>query len=242
MTPDVGVRLTKVTKAFGHHRALAGIDLEIPQGSYVALMGHNGAGKSSLLKVIAGLSTPTAGTVTVAGVDLRRAGPGLRALVGFVAHETMLYSDLTVLDNLMLHARLYGVARPAEAAERTAARLSVNGSLHRRVRTLSRGMRQRVTIARALLHGPRVLLLDEPYTGLDEDAAARVAALLRELHTPERVLVVAVHELTRAFAGADRLVALERGAVALDRPIHESEEELARTYLSLLADGAGVGR
>ncbi|MBI4728852.1 MAG: ABC transporter ATP-binding protein [Acidobacteria bacterium] len=232
--PAVGIRLAGVRKSFGYQVALDGIDLEIPHGSSVALMGPNGAGKTTMLKVVAGLAAPTEGTVTVAGVDMRRAGAGLRALVGYVAHESMLYLDLSLRENLVFHAKLFGIARAGEAAEAAAERMTVAASLDRPVRALSRGMRQRAAIARALLHSPLVLLMDEPYTGLDEAAAASLEELLLELHTPERTMIVTVHEVSRALAGAERLVALKDGRVALDRRIEGDSEELSWTYRPLL--------
>ncbi len=232
--PPLGIHLQGVTKAFGAQLALAGVDLEIPQGSYVAVMGANGAGKTTLLKTVAGLAVPTRGTVTVAGVDMRRAGPRLRALVGFVSHESMLYPDLTARENLTFHARLFGLRDPANAVERVAELFGVGRVLDRPVRGLSRGTRQRVTLARALIHDPAVLLLDEPYTGLDEAAAASLSETLEELNTPDRVLTVTLHDVARALSGPERLVALSGGRVVLDTPIHDRDEDVAETYLSLL--------
>jgi heme exporter protein A len=239
--PDLGLRLRGVRKDFGPQFALAGVDLDVPQGSYVAVMGPNGAGKTTLLKVMAGLATPTAGSVRLAGVEMRRAGPALRALVGFVAHETMLYADLSARDNLVFHARLLNVARVHERVEDLAERLGIGRVLDRPVRTLSRGTRQRAAIARALLHSPHVLMMDEPYTGLDEVGATTLAALLGELHTPERTLIVTVHEVSRALAGPERLVVLDQGRVALDRPLDGgAAEEISSAYRSLLHAGTEV--
>lgn len=238
--PSLGVRLEGVRKSFGSQKALAGVDLDIPQGSYVAVMGANGAGKTTLLKVIAGLAAPTAGSVRLAGVEMRRAGPALRAMVGYVSHESMLYQDLTTRENLLFHAKLFSLRHPEDAVARVAARLAVEHVLDRPVRTLSRGTRQRATIARALLHDPLLLLLDEPYTGLDEAAAASLTQLLRDLHTPERTLIATVHEVSRAVAGAERLIVLDAGKVVLDRTLEGDTEEIFFTYLSLLRGTAEV--
>ncbi|HLF41635.1 MAG TPA: ABC transporter ATP-binding protein, partial [Acidimicrobiia bacterium] len=214
MDPVLGIELDRVRRSFGPQVGLAGVDLVIPQGSYVILMGPNGAGKTTLLRVMAGLATPTAGTVRIAGIDLRHAGPGLRAQVGFVSHESMLYPDLSAADNLLFQARLFGLPRPEAAVQAVAEQLDLTRFIDRRVRHLSRGMRQRTAVARALLHEPRVVLFDEPYTGLDEAAARSLARLLRSLHTPERTLVVATHELGRALtSGAQRLVVLNGGRI-----------------------------
>ncbi len=232
--PSLGIHLTGVSKAFGSQLALADVHLDVPQGSYVATMGANGAGKTTLLKVIAGLAVPTRGSVTVAGIEMRKAGPRLRSLVGFVSHEPMLYADLTARENLAFHARLFGLREAASAVETAADLLAVTHVLDRPVRGLSRGMRQRVTLARALLHRPSVILLDEPYTGLDEAAAISLSELLEELATPERTVLVTLHDVVRALSGPQRLVALSGGKIVLDRPIPGASDELADAYLSLL--------
>jgi len=236
---ELAIRLRGVTKAFGSQIALDRVDLDIPPGSFVAVMGANGAGKTTLLKVIAGLAVPTRGSVTIGGIEMRRAGPRLRALVGFVSHEPMLYPDLTARENLAFHARLFGLDRPRAAVEEVAARLAIEPVLDRPVRTLSRGTRQRVALARALLHRPAVLLLDEPYTGLDEAAAASLSELLEGLRSPERVLVVTLHDVARALGGPGRLVALSGGRVALDRELDPGDEGAAAAYLALLRAEVG---
>jgi heme exporter protein A len=210
------IELAGVARTFGPVAALVGIDLTIPTGSSVAVMGANGAGKSTLLRVIAGLASPTAGTVRIAGVDRRRAGPGLRALVGFVGHESMLYADLTVRENLAFHASLHGLAE--EVVEETAARFDVDHALDRTVRVLSRGNRQRASLARASLHDPVILLLDEPYTGLDLDSAERLTAIVGDVHRRGRSVVMSVHDAAHAVQ-ADRLVVLADGRIVVDQDI-----------------------
>jgi heme ABC exporter ATP-binding subunit CcmA len=232
--PPLGIRLDGVAKAFGRQVALRAVDLDVAPGSYVAVMGANGAGKSTLLKVVAGLVTPTRGTVTVGGVDMRRAGPQLRATVGYVSHETMLYADLSARENLAFHAKLQGLGRDAGAIHRVAERFGIGACLDMPVRSLSRGMKQRVALARALLHDPRVVLLDEPFTGLDEAAAVGLTETLEQLATPDRVLMVTLHDVARALSGPQRLLALSGGRIEMDRPLHEATDDLAASYLDLL--------
>jgi ABC-type multidrug transport system ATPase subunit len=231
---ELGIALRQVSKAFGAQLALDHVDLQVPQGSFVAVMGANGAGKTTLLKVISGLAAPTAGSVTIAGIEMRKAGPKLRALVGVVSHETMLYADLTTEENLRFHAKLFGLRDPAGAVKRAVERLDVGHVLDKPVRALSRGTRQRVALARALLHDPAVILLDEPYTGLDEAAAASLSELLEELATPERILMLTLHDVVRALSGPRRLLVLSGGRIALDEPIQGGTDEVAETYLELL--------
>lgn len=232
--PALGIVLTQVSKAFGAQLALDRVDLQVDQGSFVAVMGANGAGKTTMLKVISGLAAPTSGSVRIAGIEMRKAGPRLRALVGVVSHETMLYADLTTEENLRFHAKLFGLRDPAEAVTRAVERLDVAHVLDKPVRALSRGTRQRVALARALLHDPAVILLDEPYTGLDEAAAATLTELLLELATPERILMLTLHDVVRALSGPRRLVVLSGGRVALDESIAGSTDRMAETYLGLL--------
>ena len=236
--PSLGIALSGVSKAFGGQLALADVNLDVPQGSHVAVMGANGAGKTTLLKVIGGLAAPTRGSVTIAGIEMRSAGPKLRALVGFVSHETMLYADLTTFENLRFHAKLFGLPNPAEAAEAAAERLDVAHALRKPVRALSRGTRQRVALARALLHDPAVILLDEPYTGLDEAAAASLAELLESLATRERVVMLTLHDVSRAMSGPRRLLVLSDGRIALDEPLDGHVQDVAETYMELLRSGA----
>ena len=232
--PALGIALSQVSKAFGAQLALDHVDLEVPQGSFVAVMGANGAGKTTLLKVISGLAAPTGGSVTIAGIEMRKAGPKLRALVGVVSHETMLYADLTTEENLRFHAKLFGLPNPGEAVERAVERLDVAHVLDKPVRALSRGTRQRVALARALIHDPAVILLDEPYTGLDEAAAASLSELLESLATPERILMLTLHDVVRALSGPRRLLVLSSGRIALDEPIDGSTDQMAETFLGLL--------
>ncbi len=233
-SPAFAIRLEGIGKRFGAQAALDGIDLEVPAGSSIAVMGANGAGKTTLLHVIAGLTAPTSGSVTVAGVDMRRAGPRLRAQVGVVGHQPMLYPDLTAGENLRFHARLFGVPDPRGAVAEAAELMDVTHVLDRTVRTLSRGTTQRVALARALVHRPRVLLMDEPYTGLDEVAALSLSELLARLHTPDRVLLVTLHDVARAISGPERVVVLSRGRVVIDEPTLGTVHDFGDEYLRLL--------
>jgi heme ABC exporter ATP-binding subunit CcmA len=205
--------LRGVSRSFGPVIALEDIDLAVPAGSAVALMGANGAGKTTLLRVVAGLTAPTTGSVTIAGVDRREAGGGLRALLGYVGHESMLYGDLTVLQNLVFHAGLHDLDR--DAAVRAAARFGITHALDRPARELSRGSTQRAALARALLHDPAVVLLDEPFTGLDLAGSERLAGTLRELHDQGHTLILTVHDAVHACL-AQRLLVLDRGRIVVD--------------------------
>jgi heme exporter protein CcmB len=237
--PRSDLTFVDVSKTFGRHKVLRHVDLTIPAGSFVALMGANGAGKTTLLRLAAGLATPTRGEVTVAGVDLRKAGPGLRRMIGFVSHDGLNYADLTGRQNLLFHARLFGVAEPEARIEELADALDLRRVLDRPAGVLSRGNKQRLTLARALLHGPDILLLDEPFTGLDEASAARLVTVLRQLHAEGRTIVMTVHEKSRALEGPTRLVVIGDHGIAVDQPLDASATTVVVEDRELELVGAG---
>jgi heme exporter protein A len=215
------LRARGVVKRFGALSALEGVDLAVPPGSLLAVLGPNGAGKSTLLRLLAGLSRPTSGEVTIAGVRADR--PAARARVGLVAHATFLYGALTARENLIFAGRLYGVADPAARADALLAEVGLAAVAGRAAGTFSRGMAQRLAVARGLVHDPELLLLDEPFTGLDRAGSERLGARLSSLRDAGRALVLVTHDAARAAALADRVVILsggrlvyqaERGAIA----------------------------
>ncbi|MGD0709020.1 MAG: ABC transporter ATP-binding protein, partial [Anaerolineaceae bacterium] len=167
------IQVTQLSKCFGSRRVLRNLNLEIPDGRFVALLGSNGAGKTTLLRILATLLRPTSGNVAINGFELPQQASAIRRSIGLVTHQPLLYGELTAEENLRFYARLYGIEQPAV---QIAALLELTGLSSRRgdlTRTFSRGMMQRLAIGRALLHQPPLLLLDEPYTGLDEDACRR---------------------------------------------------------------------
>lgn len=223
-------------KRFGPVVALAGVDLDLPRGCVLAVVGPNGAGKTTLLRLLAGLARPTRGWVRLEGVA--RGRREARRRIGFIGHATFLYPALTASENLLFAARLYGVSDPAGRAEALLARQGLAQVADQPAGSFSRGMAQRLAIARGLVHDPQVVLLDEPFTGLDRPAADRLDAQLRNLRTEGRTCVLATHDLARAAAVADRALVLSRGRVA-----HAAEgaplvgETLERAYLAAV-DGS----
>jgi ABC-type multidrug transport system ATPase subunit len=208
--PAVAVR--GLEKRFGPVRALRGVDLEAGEGSLVAVLGPNGAGKSTLLRCLAGLALPSAGSIEIRGERAERGR--LRARVGLVAHATFLYGELSVRENLVFAARLHGVADPRGRAEALLAEDALGEWAERRAATLSRGLAQRAALARARAHDPPLLLLDEPFTGLDPRSAERLAARLRALRERGRTILLVSHDLARVAELADQAVVLRGGRVA----------------------------
>lgn len=207
------VQAAGLGKAFGRRTAVDGVELSLSAGDCLALFGPNGAGKTTLLRLVAGLLGPTRGSVRVTGVDMRR-DVRTRGVVGLISHQSMLYAPLTVRENVVFAARLQGMPDP-EAACRTA--LSTMDVLDRAevpVRTLSRGLQQRVSIARAMVHSPRVVLLDEPYSGLDEAGARALTALLAQLLTGGATLIVVTHNVAEGLALATHAAIMVAGRFA----------------------------
>lgn len=212
MSPAV-VELEGVGRSYGRVAALRGIDLRIEGGDAVALLGPNGAGKSTLLRIVASLLSPTAGRVRLFGEDPRQAGPRLRRRLGVVAHASFLYPDLSVAENLEFQARWHGLPDRQARIDAVVGRVRLEGWRHRPVRSLSRGLEQRAALARALLPVPDLLLLDEPFSGLDADAADTLTAILREERRRGATLVLVTHDLDRAEILCDRAVVLSAGRV-----------------------------
>ena len=201
-------------KRFGPVRALRALDLSVPGGTSLAVVGPNGAGKTTLLRLLSGLSRPTAGSLRIGPdeSDRRRR----RAGIGYVGHATLLSPALSARENLIFAARLQGLADPEGRANALLEAHALGDFADRSTGTFSRGMAQRVAIARALVHEPRLVLLDEPFTGLDPDAAERLAERLAQLHEGGRTVVLVTHDLARAARFAERVAVLRRGALEVD--------------------------
>lgn len=218
MHKNLEIEVRDLTKVFGRHHALRGVNLELAEGDFLTVVGPNGAGKTTLIRCLAGLSKPSSGTVLLAGEELSSGGPRLRRHIGFVSHQTLLYDDLTAAENLHFYGRLYDVPHLENRTREIVAHVGLKHRLHDPVRTFSRGMRQRLSIARALVHEPSVMLLDEPYAGLDEQATDMLQDLLREMSEGEQTVIMATHNLGRALDRGRRLAILLAGRIVYETP------------------------
>ena len=211
------VEATDLAKDYGFRRVLDGVSIKVPAGTFYSLFGPNGAGKTTLVKILTTLSRPTAGTVRIAGEESR--GPRvswIRSRIGLISHQTLLYDGMTALENLVFFGRLYGVPRPADRAGALLTELRLWDRRHDRAGTYSRGMLQRLAIARALMHDPEILFLDEPFTGLDPAASLLLRGLLERLKEGGRSAVLVTHDLAEGLALADRWGILAFGRVAAE--------------------------
>jgi len=206
-----GLKFTKIEKRFGALYALRRLDLEVQPGECVALTGRNGSGKTTLLRVAAQLTRPTRGELSFPGLQ-----PAEAPAIGYVSHAIMLYEELTAEENLRLFARLLGIPEPTKRIEALLEATNLTNRANSLVRTFSRGMKQRLAIARALLHQPGVLLLDEPATGLDTESAAWLTNTVRGLRDEGRTIVMSVHGESALSQLATRAARLDAGALVAD--------------------------
>lgn len=220
-----------MARRYGRTPVLRGVDLALAAGESVLLLGRNGAGKSTLLRILAGLARPDQGTVELAGLTLTAAPAAWRRRVGFAGHRSMLYGELTPRENLRFAARLFGL-RPADA-DAALERFDLGPVADRPVGALSRGLIQRTTLARALLHAPSLLLLDEPFTGLDAIAADRLRELLLAERTGTRGMVIVTHQASEAWELATRVAVLKNGQWVYQEPRPASLDAFQHDYQQL---------
>ncbi|MCP4404864.1 MAG: heme ABC exporter ATP-binding protein CcmA [bacterium] len=228
------VTISGLTKRFGFTTALDEIDLRLEQGEFLALFGPNGAGKSTLLRILSTLSSPTEGTVRLLGIDPAKHGEQVRASIGVLSHNPLLIPTLTAYENLKFYAQMFGVTDLKQQIE---SRLKQVGLFEQRsqvVETFSRGMQQRLAIARAILHSPRILLLDEPFTGLDQDGIALLKLILQDFLQEGKTIIMTDHDFVRGLEFCTKVVIVNHGELmhysevsALEKPF----EAVYRRYV-----------
>lgn len=215
-----------ISKFFGDLTALRGVRLSMEPGDSVLLYGPNGAGKTTLLRTLAALARPNEGHVSFAGRNLTENSQTAKAAIGFVSHATLLYGELTGRENLRFYGRLFGLRQLEVQIDRTLELFDVRHRADEPVRALSRGLQQRVSLARALLHDPEFLLLDEPFTGLDAEASRKLQKLLARLPEEGKGLVFSTHDFGQGASIARRLVALEKGQIRYDGALAAASPDL----------------
>lgn len=230
------IEVQGLAKYFGRFSALRDLCLKVERGQFIALFGRNGAGKTTFLRILAGLSRPSMGTIRI-GEDRPLSAVAARGAMGYLSHNTALYADLTALENLRFTAQLHGMPIDDEGLEERIGRVGLAGRSGEPVRNYSRGMQQRLAIARAFLHDPEILLLDEPFTGLDQTGTEFLKNYLSEAHARGKTCLMAIHDVPLGYELADRMLVIEKGIVALDlekRP--DGLGEFQRQYRALVEE------
>lgn len=231
------VEAESLVRAFGDRRAVDGVSLRVHSGETLALFGPNGAGKTTLLRLLGGLLKPGGGSARVGGEKVP-GGASVRRQVGLVSHRTLLYDALTARENVEFFARLYHVASPREAATRAMERMRIADRADTPVRALSRGMKQRVSVARATVHDPTVILADEPFTGLDASGARALSTLLGELRESGAAVVLVTHNIEEGLSLATHAAIMHRGRLVRTDPRSALEPtEYAASYRELVTAG-----
>ena len=230
-SPAFFLEVKGLKKSFGLKPVLRSIDLTLSGGERVALLGANGAGKTTLLRILVGLTKPGAGSACIDGLDIVQDAQQVRHLVGFVAHQPYLYDELTALENLYFFGKMYTVKNIQERASLLLDKVGLEKSARERVAVLSRGQVQRLSLARALLHSPHHLLLDEPDTGLDQKGRDLVEALLAEHTARGGTILFTTHQLERALQLSDSIIMLNKGRIVFQQKTVNLElDKIQRTY------------
>jgi len=232
-----------IEKRFGYSIAVKNISLQVRRGEFVALFGRNGAGKTTFLKIAATLMRPTKGTLSIEGFDIHKDAESARRRIGFLSHNTFVYRDLSAIDNLRFFARLYGVAESQDVLMAMLEKVGLAKRAEDPVRSFSRGLLQRVGIARALLHDPALILLDEPYTGLDASAAQTLNTLLDDAARAGKTVILTTHDVEQGLRGASRAVIVDKGLVVHDAQANDpSTREAYAQYIHQGARPQGEGQ
>ena len=219
------IEVRHLRKAFGTLKAVDGIDFELKQGEFLTVFGPNGAGKTTLIKILAGLTQPSSGTAKVAGFDIAEGHPEMRKEIGIISHATALYADLTPLENLIFFGRMHGLKQPEDRALKVIDEVGLSPRRNDRVRTFSRGMLQRLSIARAVLHDPAILFLDEPFTGLDLHATNVLKEHLQRLHDRHRTILMTTHDISCGLEMCDKVALQVQGKFAFLENITDIDKD-----------------
>lgn len=228
-----------ISRGFRHRPVLRNVSFRAVSGNCLAIFGPNGAGKTTLIRILSGLLSPDSGRILLDGHDLRKEGDALRPRLGVLGHRSFLYDALTAGENLRFYATLYGIPSPEARIDHLLDWTGLSGRRHDLVGTFSRGMQQRLSLSRALLHDPDFILLDEPFSGLDPEAARRLRDLLEALKAQGRLLCLATHDLAVGYALASHALVLSAGRLVYHEPTAgQDPAAFPARYASLTGSGA----
>ena len=235
------IKVDHLSKTFGHRRVLQSLELSVGRGEIVALIGMNGAGKTTLVRTLATLSRPDAGSVHINGVSTTRDPITVRRNIGVVLHAPMLYPNLTCKENLHFYSRLYALDAVEKRISALLAAVDLESRTGDRVSTFSRGMQQRLSIARAMLHDPQCLLLDEVFTGLDQGSSALLDDLLKQKAKEGNAILFTTHDIERIFNLASRVDILHRGKIIFSIPVKSiNPQQLSDLYQEFTSESANA--
>lgn len=234
---DYFVETRGLVKKFGFKTALRKVDLFLEAGDCLALFGPNGAGKTTLIQVLCSLMLPTSGRVVIAGFDTRYEAGALHKIIGVIAHDTFLYNNLTAAENLKFYGRMYNVPRLNEKIEELIKLVGLSEYMNDQVQTFSRGMKQRLSVARAIIHDPMILFLDEPYTGLDQQGAEDLKQLLIKFRNQGKTIILTSHNLSRGLELCNQVAILKSGALIYQEDITKiNKDDFKQIYLKLTGE------
>lgn len=229
------IKVDKVKKSYGHINALVEVSFTLNKGDFLTIFGPNGAGKSTLLKVLSAQTRPSSGKVYFNGIDLSKQPDNFRKTFGVISHLPFLYENLTAMDNLKFYGKIYGITDLQERVIEILKKVELIDRKSDFVRNYSRGMIQRLSIARALLHEPEIILLDEPYTGLDQHASYILTNILREQFENRKTIIMVTHNLSRGFDLGSKIAIMKKGEIAFfEAKENIPENELEDIYISVI--------
>jgi heme exporter protein A len=231
------IQTKQLIKRVGDKVILRGVNLSINKGQTVAILGPNGAGKSTILKVIATLIKPSSGEVLINNKEIKRHALEVKSLIGYLPHASLLYDHFTPLENLVLFGKLYGVKNVEKRAKELIEKVGLSFFLHEPVKSFSRGMIQRVAIARAIIHDPRILLLDEPHTGLDQQAIVILNKVILEMKAQGTTTVMVTHDFKQAAEICDRIIIVKNGKIVDDFMLEDNNLDFVVDQYALLTEG-----
>ena len=234
LTDEPIISVRGLTRTFNDFLALRGVDIDVHTGERVAVLGPNGAGKTTLLKVLSSSITSSSGDVTIKSNRLKDKNPEVRRYIGVVSHQTFLYQELTAYENFTFYCRMYDVPDRDQRIQEVIDKVGMTRRLHDRISTLSRGMQQRLSIGRALLHKPEILLLDEPDTGLDWHSLSSLWDIINNEDGINRTIIFTTHNLNRGCVLSNRVIIMNRGKIVHDVPSSELDvRDIEETYTRL---------
>ena len=229
------IEATQISKSFGNRKVLQKLNFSLEQGEIVALVGQNGIGKTTLIRTLCGLHHPDSGRIEVDGDLFAQESAPLRAKIGVVLHSTMLYPNLTCYENLDFYASLYGIEKKAPRISELLSLFNLETRANEKVRTLSRGLQQRLSIARALVHNPRYLLMDEVFSGLDQRSLSELTSILKYQARDGKGILFSTHEIDKVFSIANRVIILHQGVIVFSNLVRDiSPQALIEKYTTVI--------